>query len=249
LKKIVVILGGGGILGRRFADVLHGDGFNVINADLKFQEKNLNVVDGITEVYCDLLDEVCLKNLLRQINPVDVQALVVAGSVTTEMLAKDGFDFPRLQSFPNIVWEQTLAVGLSSIFHVSKIIDELEWENFSLVTIASMYALSAPHFNIYEGEKFEANIAYSAAKAGVVGITRYLASYWAPRRIRCNVLTPGAIFNGHTDNFRKNVSDLVISGRMGDPQEIAQALKFLCSDDSSYVNGENLNVDGGFNAW
>ena len=91
--------------------------------------------------------------------------------------------------------------------------------------------------------------AYTATKAGIHGLTLWLASYWRKRQATVNTIAPGAVFNGHSEEFQRRVSDLIMAGRMAQPDEIADAMLFLCSDASNYITGQITHVDGGFNGW
>jgi NAD(P)-dependent dehydrogenase (short-subunit alcohol dehydrogenase family) len=92
-------------------------------------------------------------------------------------------------------------------------------------------------------------ITYSVIKAGLVGMTRYLSTYWAEEQVRCNSLSPGGVENGQSDDFIKKVTALVPMGRMASIDEYSSAIQFLCSDASSYLNGQNIVMDGGRSTW
>ena len=92
-------------------------------------------------------------------------------------------------------------------------------------------------------------ITYSVIKAGLVGMTRYLSTYWAEQGVRANALSPGGVFNGQDDDFVKKLSSLIPLGRMANHDEYRAAVQFLCSDASSYMNGQNIVIDGGRSAW
>ena len=118
-----------------------------------------------------------------------------------------------------------------------------------LINVSSMYALNGPHHKIYDGMKFKSFAAYSASKAGIHGLTIWLAGYWASRNCTVNTLAPGAVYNGHSTKFQKSIGNLTMLDRMANPSEISGALLFLCSDGASYMTGQIINVDGGFSAW
>ena len=90
---------------------------------------------------------------------------------------------------------------------------------------------------------------YSASKAGVVGLTKYLSTYWAKDGIRVNTITPGGVESGQNDTFKQNYSNRIPLGRMAQPEEMIGALIYLASDAASYVTGQNIIIDGGLSAW
>jgi NAD(P)-dependent dehydrogenase (short-subunit alcohol dehydrogenase family) len=92
-------------------------------------------------------------------------------------------------------------------------------------------------------------ITYSVVKHGMIGLTKYLATYWCDKGIRCNALSPGGVYAGQDDVFVANLAKLIPMGRMAKPDEYRGAIAFLCSDASAYMNGQNLVVDGGRTTW
>ena len=92
-------------------------------------------------------------------------------------------------------------------------------------------------------------VTYSVVKSGLIGLTRYLATYWAEKNVRCNALCPGGVFNNQDDNFLKEVTSRIPMGRMANVDDYKSAIVFMASDDSSYLNGAILNMDGGRVVW
>ncbi|MNE66431.1 2-dehydro-3-deoxy-D-gluconate 5-dehydrogenase [compost metagenome] len=124
----------------------------------------------------------------------------------------------------------------------------------SIIQTASIYGMLGPDHRIYEGSSFmgrpiNSPAVYSASKAAVYGLTRYLATYWAGYGIRVNAVTPGGIESGQNDIFQQKYSSRTPLGRMARPDEIVGAFIFLASDASSYVTGQNMIIDGGLSAW
>ena len=115
----------------------------------------------------------------------------------------------------------------------------------SIVNMTSIYGMIGPDFSIPESTEMTMPAAYSAIKGGLLNFTKYLASYFGKCNIRVNSVSPGGIFNNQNEKFVKNYSKKLL-GRMGDPKEISPAVVFLLSDDSSYITGHNLVVDGGY---
>ena len=106
----------------------------------------------------------------------------------------------------------------------------------------------APDHRIYQGQPFKSFPGYSASKSGIIGLTRWLATWWGGK-IRVNCITPGGVFNNHNDSFVKAYSDRVPMGRMANREELIGIVAYLLSDSASYVTGQNFVIDGGFTTW
>ena len=92
-------------------------------------------------------------------------------------------------------------------------------------------------------------VAYSVVKTGLIGLTRYLATYWPEHQMRCNALSPGGVYIDQPEDFRLSLEKLIPAGRMANRQEYHGAIQFLCSDASAYLNGQNIVMDGGRSVW
>ena len=122
----------------------------------------------------------------------------------------------------------------------------------SIFKSCSTYGLAGPDQRIYERDGVAPvykPVFYSVTKAGVLGLPRYIAPYYAGTALRCNALTPGGIYNDHDETFTKAYSYRAVMGCMAEPHEMNGAILFLASDASSYMTGSNLVVDGGWTAW
>ena len=124
-----------------------------------------------------------------------------------------------------------------------------------IVNVASDLGVIAPDQRLYRVEGVPENsqpvkpVSYSVVKHGLVGLTKYVSTYWASHGIRCNTLSPGGIYVDQPANFVDRLSNLIPLGRMARRDEYRGAIAFLCSDASSYMNGANLIVDGGRSIW
>lgn len=237
--KIVVITGGSGLIGRSLVRQVREDGGIAINADL-------NPADGDEEgfIKCDVTSE------------HQVQALV--DEVVTRYGRFDGWvnnAYPRTKDwgarFEDIAvdsWSKNVDLQMNSVFLGCQLaLRHMGTRKAgSIVNIASIYGVVGPDFGVYNGTEMTMPAAYSAIKGGVVNFTRYLASYYGPRGVRVNCVSPGGVFDGQPELFVTQYEEKVPLRRMARPDEISPAVAFLLSDQSSYVTGHNLMVDGGW---
>ena len=124
-----------------------------------------------------------------------------------------------------------------------------------ILNIASDLSVISPDQRLYRKDGLVENlqpvkpVTYSVIKAGLAGLNRYLATYWADRGVRSNALSPGGIYNGQNDEFVTKLTNLIPMGRMAAKDEYRGAVQFLCSDASAYLNGQNIVMDGGRSVW
>ena len=149
-----------------------------------------------------------------------------------------------------------MAVNLDGLFLVARAVGTRMAARGagSIVQTASIYGVRGPDPRLYEGSEYRGQPintppVYSASKAGVIGLTKHLATYWADRGVRVNTLTPGGVESGQNETFQARYGARVPLGRMARPDEMVGALLFLASDAASYVTGQNIIVDGGLSAW
>ena len=160
----------------------------------------------------------------------------------------------NFEDYPLDLWNQALEVNLTGMFLCCQAAGKqmIGQGRGVIINVSSIYGLVGPDQRIYQkqGKPPQYKPAhYSVTKAGVIGLTSYLASYYAGKGIRVNALTPGGIYNGHDDTFLDAYSARSVMGRMAEKNEMNGALLFLASDASSYMTGGNLVVDGGWTAW
>lgn len=167
-------------------------------------------------------------------------------------------NFSRLEKFPDVQWQLDLSVGLGGAFRCAKVFGTHMAEDGKggvIVNIASDMGVIAPDQRLYRlptkkpSEQPVKPVTYSVVKHGLIGLTKYLATYWCDQGIRCNALSPGGVYAGQDDVFVRNLVKLIPLGRMAQPDEYRGAIAFLCSDASKYLTGANLVVDGGRSVW
>jgi 2-deoxy-D-gluconate 3-dehydrogenase len=158
------------------------------------------------------------------------------------------------ESFPLKAWQEAVDVNLTGPFLVTQAVcrQMVKQGRGSIINICSTYGLGGPDQRLYDipGQpRAYKPVYYTVTKSGILGLTKYLATYYANTEIRVNTLSPGGVFNDHEEHFVKNYSSRTVLGRMARQDEMNGALLFLASDASSYMTGGNVVVDGGWTAW
>lgn len=259
--KTVIVTGGTGILGSRYCRYLAEAGARVIISDLD-QAKCNALAEEVSEITgtmaigaaVDLSDENSVVQwaieVIKKCQRVDV--------LINNAATKSPHFFAPLEEFSLEDWNKVMSVNVTGLFLASREIGRhmAEQGRGNIINISSIYGIVGPDQRIYEGSWYEqmggainTPLIYSASKGAVVAMTRYMATYWGAKGIRTNTLTPGGVSSGQNKTFDEKYSAKVPLGRMADADEMVGALLFLASDASSYVNGQNLIVDGGWTAW
>lgn len=196
-----------------------------------------------------------LDGVLARYGRIDILVNNAANNPKVEQ--SGSLEMSRLEHFPMERWQADLSVGLTGAFLCSKIFgtEMARRQSGVIVNVASDLALIGPDQRLYRREGVPEDqqpvkpVTYSVVKSGLLGLTRYLATYWASAGVRVNALSPGGVEAGQPEAFVQRVSSLIPLGRMARPDEYEGALLFLCSDASSYMTGANLVVDGGRTCW
>lgn len=264
--RVAIITGGAGLLGRKHAEVIANFGGRPVLVDLPAAEpetkaKQLAEQFGVDamgsrvditkpEQVRELLDTV-----LSRFGRVDILINNAANNPKVESPA--GLAWSRLENFPLAVWDADLAVGLTGAFLCSQVIgaEMARRKRGVIVNVASDLAVIAPDQRLYRQPNLPADqqpvkpVTYSVVKTGLIGLTRYLATYWADCGVRVNAISPGGVYNQQPAEFVQRLSSLIPLGRMANLDEYQGAILFLSSDASSYMTGNNLVVDGGRSCW
>ena len=256
--RTVFITGSGGVLGSTYVRRMLAAGARVVSSDLPGQRADALMAahagnDNFRFYDLDVGDEAQVESIFSRILEGGWQPNVVLNNaaITGELLMGAGKPFPDFANTSVSDWERTMRTNLTGAFMIARQMDRDivgKWPA-TLINVASMYALNGPHHQIYDGMPFKSFSAYSTTKAGIHGLTLWLAGYWAKRQATVNTIAPGAVFNNHSDEFQRRVSELIMAGRMAKPDEIADAMLFLCSPQAGYMTGQLVNVDGGFSGW
>ena len=262
--RVAIITGGLGLMGRRHSEAIVGAGGIPVLIDIPGptlsevdQEHILGPKGCLLRADITQESEVVgiLEKVLSRYGRVDILINNAANNPKVE--AGSGTEWSRLETFPLAQWDQDLAVGLTGAFLCSRVIggEMARRKRGAIVNIASDLALIGPDQRIYRTEGLPEDqqpvkpLSYSVVKAGLLGLTRYLATYWAGQGVRVNAISPGGIFTDQPEEFVHRLANLIPMGRMAHPDEYMGAILFLCSDASSYMTGANLVVDGGRTCW
>ncbi len=262
--RTALVTGGAGLLGKQFTGALGQAGAKVVVADLNSDEAKEHAGklshQGIQALglSVDVTNPESVANMIDQTVSAFGSLDVLVNSAALDPKfdpenVSEQFD-NSFENFPLESWESALNVNLTGLFLVCQASARqmLEQESGVIINICSIYGLVGPDQRIYQNQDNKAQykpVYYSVTKAGVLGLTRYLATYYAGRSIRVNALTPGGVYNQHDEQFLTAYSTRTVLGRMADPDEMNGAIVFLASDASSYMTGANLIVDGGWTAW
>jgi len=188
-----------------------------------------------------------------------IDILVNNAAIDPKVKGNDGLiETSRLENFPREQWDLQLAVGLTGAYLCSQIFGTVMAKSGKggvILNIASDLSVFAPDQRLYRKKGLTDDmqpvkpVTYPVIKAGLVGLTRYLATYWADQGVRSNALSPGGVYNGQGEEFVQRLSQLIPLGRMAKRDEYRAAVQFLCSDASRYMNGQNVVMDGGRSTW
>lgn len=251
--KLVVLTGAGGIIGRQVTRQFLEAGARLCAID---REPALLEALGTHEHLMT-----CVADITSRPALLEVQASLQARWGEADVLlnnaaAKSANFFEPFESFPLEDWNEVMGVNLTGAMLAAQVFGGAMARRGSgvIVNTLSIYGIVAPDQRIYEGSEYlgraiNTPAVYSASKAGLWGLTKYLATYWGERGVRVNAVTPGGVFSGQNDTFVQRYSARNPLGRMANAEEIASAMQYLASDAARYVTGHNLVVDGGWTAW
>lgn len=267
--KTAIITGAAGLLGMEHAAALLESGATVVLTDigevgLEAARQTLMQRADASRIQSRIMDVsrpeaigAVAESLTAEGLRIDI--LVNNAAIDPKVKGDQGvLETSRLENFPLDQWDLQIAVGLTGAFLCSQVFGTAmarDGKGGVILNIASDLSVFAPDQRLYRKEGLAEDmqpvkpVTYSVIKAGLVGMTRYLATYWADRGVRCNALSPGGVFNGQGEEFVQRLTSLIPLGRMASKDEYRAAVQFLCSDASSYMNGQNVVMDGGRSTW
>ena len=266
-KKYSLITGAAGFLGKMHAEALLEQGDKVIITDLKKNslsrlKKKLADIFNESEIIAEELNvtsENSIKELIKKLKRKNILVNVLINNAIIDHKFKSKNNFSnqsRLENYSLRSWKKEIDVGLTGPMLCSKYFGhEMAKNDISgvIINIGSELSVIAPNQNIYSINSKNIRpvkpVTYSVIKHGIIGLTKYIATYWPDNKIRCNCLSPGPVDQGQNKVFLNKLKNQIPMKRLAKIGEYKGAIKFLCSEDSSYMNGHNMILDGGRSIW
>jgi len=265
--KVIIVTGGAGLLGRTYIEaILLYDGTPIvldvssrqINKTVNYFREKFDIeLDSYT---IDITQESQVKEVSEQIfrKYKKIDALINNAAVNPKVEDSEGKNFSRLENFPLNEWMRDISVSLTGSFLCSKYFGTLISANANggtIINISSDLGLIAPDQRLYRREELSDEdqpvkpVTYSVAKSGIIGLSRYLSTYWPEKKVRSNVICPGGVENGQDIKFISEVSKRIPMGALANKNDYQSAIVCMLSDASYYLNGAVIAIDGGRSAW
>ncbi len=267
-SKWALITGGAGLLGREHAIALLEIGANIVLWDVN-DEKLMKVANELTNNFSDKLIITSVVDVSKEAEVLDASRKLDSRGITISILINNAAINPKYSSEHNKTvfsrvenlslddWDYQVSVGLTGAFICSKYFGAKMATNKNgiILNISSDLSVISPDQRLYKVNGLIDNlqpvkpITYSVIKSGLIGMTKYLSTYWGANGVRVNALSPGGVYEEQDGEFVKKISNLIPLGRMAKSNEYRSAVQFLCSDASSYMTGQNIVIDGGRSVW
>lgn len=267
--RTALVTGAGGLLGRQHVAALSEAGARVIVTDVGLAQAEAAIAalkqSAPSAELIALAIDVTSQDSVRAANEqlagrgLTVDILVNNAAIDPKVTSSPGvMHSSRFEAFPVPQWQTEIAVGLTGAMLCAQMFggEMAKRGRGVILNIASDLGVIAPDQRLYrqphvarEEEQPVKPVTYSVIKHGLIGLTKYLATYWADHGVRVNAISPGGVFNNQDPAFVERLTRLIPMGRMADVEEYRAAVQFLCSDASSYMTGQNLVMDGGRSVW
>lgn len=252
--KVIVITGACGLVGRAFCEAAAQFGAHVVAVDIpqadpeafakELQERHNNTMLGVA---IDVASKADVTGLQKAV----LDAFGTIDGLVNGHQNKSHLIFEPFEEVSEDNWDTVVNINLKGTFLTCQVLGSWMADNGggSIINIPSTYSVVAPNQNLYKGTSLGCPAAYSASKGGIDALSRYLASYWATKKVRVNMITPHGVWNNHEKQFEDNFARFSPMERLSYNHEVASAMIYLLSDASSYVTGDNMLVEGGWTVW
>ena len=267
--RTALITGGAGLLGIEHAAALLESGCSIVLTDInqaaldaaKDYLINASEKSSVVVYAMDVSQTDSIRSVANALSVSGTRIDILVNNAAIDPKVKEGhgiIETSRIENFSIDQWNLQVAVGLTGAFLCSQVFGTLmaaDNKGGVILNIASDLSAISPDQRLYRKDGLADElqpvkpVTYSVIKAGLVGLTRYLATYWADKGVRANALSPGGIYNGQGEEFVQRLTSLIPLNRMADADEYRAAVQFLCSDASAYMNGQNIIMDGGRSVW
>ena len=265
--KVAFITGGAGLFGAYHAEAIIEAGGVAVIVDIDGERAKATAGElgerfgkSVSHCHVDITSREDVERAAAEVaaGPGKVDILINNAAIDPKV-KKDagGPSLVRLENFPVESWEAELSVGLKGAFICTQVFGSAMAERGGgvILNISSDLGVIAPDQRIYrqdglsDDEQPVKPVTYSVIKHGLIGLTKYTATYWADKGVRANAICPGGVYNDQPDDFVKKLANLIPMGRMAAKDEYKGAVLFLVSEASSYMTGSVVSVDGGRSCW
>lgn len=261
--RTALVTGASGLLGVEHCTALLESGARVVLTDIneaKLEKARIALAAkaDAARIVTEVMDVTKLESIRATASRVGLVDILINNAAIDPKVRSSGIETSRLENFALDQWNLEISVGLTGAFLCSQVFGSAmadEGNGGVILNIASDLSVFSPDQRLYrkvgvaEGQQPVKPVTYSVIKAGLVGLTRYLSTYWPDKGVRCNALSPGGVYTEQGENFVKRLTALIPLGRMARREEYRAAVQFLCSDASAYLNGQNIVMDGGRSVW
>jgi len=245
MNKVVIVTGASGFLGKEFVEKIVKTGDICINADINIEDKSLKKINSnYYQINIDITSKKSIESVIEQVQQECSRIDCWVNNA-----------YPRNKNYgrklPDVEYKdfcENINVHLGGYFLCMQLVSEYFNQNGggNIINIASIYGVIAPKFKIYEDTSMTMPVEYSVIKSGIIIMSKYFANYYKGHNIRVNCISPGGLLNNQPQSFLANYKQECLNKGMLSPEDISGTLLFLISDESKYVNGQNLVVDDGF---
>lgn len=268
INKTAIVTGAAGLLGVKHMEALMEYGASCVLADVCLNKAqkiandlNKQYKGKAIAVYCDITNKKSVENLLSfslsHFKGIDILINNAANNPKQESMSTEEDKCKRFETFPIDKWQDDMDVGLKGAFLCSQVVGTYfaTQKRGVILNVSSDLGLIAPDQRIYRKAGIDENlqptkpVTYSVVKSGMIGLTKYVATYWADRNVRCNAIVPGGIYVGQETEFVEKLTNLIPMGRMANVDDYKAAIVFLCSEASTYMTGASVVMDGGRTCW